>query len=131
MPRQNQQQESAISEDASNGVSAVITVALLVVAVFGGALVGGVVSGDPSNGFYLTIIVASSVAICIAIVISSRYYCRDKPRASKRDPNGVSLRRTFTGSNDEEDKGAYDVEHQAPARPARTPVEKRDRKSVV
>jgi hypothetical protein len=73
---------------------------LLCVAVFGGALVGGVVSGDPSNGFFVTIIAVSSAAIVIAAVAFLRCWCKGRRGADGfiKDSKG-----TFSSDDDEKD----------------------------
>lgn len=64
-------------EEESQGCSTllVVIVSLLFVAVFGGALVGGVLSGDASNGFFFTIIAASIFAVISGIFAGIRYCC--------------------------------------------------------
>lgn len=60
--------------EGSNFMSMLVVVlSLFFVAVFGYALIGGVISGDPTKGFSTTIIVASAVAAAVAIAIFARY----------------------------------------------------------
>jgi len=92
----------------------IVLVSLLFVAVFGGALVGGVVSGDPSNGFFITIIAASGVAIGVAAVVSLRYcYHQRGDRAQSdyglKENTTQEIRGTLTRSVEEDEElGYYD-----------------------
>lgn len=92
----------------------IILVSLLFLAVFGGALVGGVVSGDPSNKFFITIIVASGVAIGIAAIVSLRYCCLQRAAKRQHETNNAmktnnnrDVRQTFTQSADEDEEVGY------------------------
>eukprot|EP00533_Pseudo-nitzschia_delicatissima_P004794 CAMPEP_0116110772 /NCGR_PEP_ID=MMETSP0327-20121206/18101_1 /TAXON_ID=44447 /ORGANISM="Pseudo-nitzschia delicatissima, Strain B596" /LENGTH=73 /DNA_ID=CAMNT_0003603981 /DNA_START=75 /DNA_END=292 /DNA_ORIENTATION=+ len=61
--RDNNALEGETTGEGSNTASLFIVVlSLLFVAIFGYALIGGVISGDPTNGFFITIIVASTLA---------------------------------------------------------------------
>ena len=94
----------------------IVIVSLLFVAVFGGALVGGVVSGDPSNAFFFTIIGASAFAIGIAALVSIRYYAHGK-RNNDEDYDIETMekddiaRATFSRSEDEDEVEADDEEY--------------------
>jgi hypothetical protein len=80
----------------------IVILSLLFVAVFGGALVGGVVSGDPTNGFFITIIAASAVAISVALLVSLRYYCKNRSSNTEEDGRfNKDLRATFSNSDEE------------------------------
>jgi hypothetical protein len=94
----------------------IILVSLLFVAVFGGALVGGVVSGDPSNGFFITIIVASAVAIGVATIVALRYWCKQRAARERsnvvtkptRNHDGVGdIQGTITRTADEDEEAGY------------------------
>ena len=69
----------------------IVIVSLLFVAIFAGALVGGVVSGDPTNGFFITIIAASGVALSIAFVVSSETRYSSKTRLDNVSLMGIRL----------------------------------------
>lgn len=107
------------SQNKENKFSAsflIILVSLLFVAVFGGALVGGVVSGDPSNGFFITILAASGVAIGVAAIVGLRYWCKQREASkqqegvtkiiSSRDARG-DIRGTITRTADEDEEIGY------------------------
>jgi len=72
--------ETSVDENSSTTSLLIVILSLIFVAVFGCALIGGVISGDPTNGFFITIIVASALAISVAIGIALRMY-------SNRDEN--------------------------------------------
>ena len=59
-----------------NNTKSLLTVvlSLVFVIIFGCALIGGLVSGDPTNGFFITIIVASALAIAVAVGVAIRYF---------------------------------------------------------
>lgn len=95
----------------------IILISLLFVAIFGGALVGGVVSGDPSNGFFITIIAASGVAIVVVILASIRYCINLRTAAAnepenrmKESPQSANLQPTFTRTADEDEEAGYDYD---------------------
>lgn len=106
------------SETKMNASFLIILASLLFVAVFGGALIGGVVSGDPSDGFFITILAASGVAIGIAALVALRIWL--KKRAANRAPvteevakeattSTVDIRGTLTRTLDEDEElGHYD-----------------------
>eukprot|EP00339_Tiarina_fusa_P022296 CAMPEP_0117024186 /NCGR_PEP_ID=MMETSP0472-20121206/17985_1 /TAXON_ID=693140 ORGANISM="Tiarina fusus, Strain LIS" /NCGR_SAMPLE_ID=MMETSP0472 /ASSEMBLY_ACC=CAM_ASM_000603 /LENGTH=674 /DNA_ID=CAMNT_0004730541 /DNA_START=127 /DNA_END=2151 /DNA_ORIENTATION=- len=83
----------------------IVIVSLLFVAVFGGALVGGVVSGDPSNAFFFTIIGASAFAIGVACLVSIRFYLTSADDGYEIEDYEKDVRGTFTRSEDEDDDG--------------------------
>ncbi len=100
------------SEKRFTSTFLIILVSLLFVAVFGGALVGGVVSGDPSNRFFITIIAASGGAIGVAIIVSLRYVCLQRSAHKHReyamkDPETRHVQQTFTRSVDEDEEVGY------------------------
>lgn len=98
--RQMEDDNSSIGYDENqNCTLVVVVISLLFVAVFGGALVGGVLSGDPSNGFFVTIIVASCVVIGIAAIASIRYCLMNRKEEAEyiKESKG-----TFNSDNDEE-----------------------------
>ena len=66
--------ETSADESSSTTSLLIVVLSLIFVAVLGCALIGGVISGDPTNGFFITIIVASALAISIAIGIALRMY---------------------------------------------------------
>ena len=86
-------------EQNQRATCVVAVVSVLFVAVFGAALVGGIVSGDPSNGYFITIIVASTVVIAIATVLSFQHFCGDN---DYDEADLKSIRGTFTHSEEEE-----------------------------
>jgi hypothetical protein len=94
----------------------IILVSLLFVAVFGGALIGGVVSGEPSNGFFITIIAASGAAIGVAAIVALRYWCQQRaarnestsvPKDSRRRDIRDDIRGTNTRTEDEDEEVGY------------------------
>jgi hypothetical protein len=96
---------SAVGEDIGRCTSLfIVIVSLLFVAIFGGALVGGVVTGDPSNKFFITITSASGVAVCIALIVTLRYYCKNRTSANSDDNDdqiNKDIRGTFSGSEED------------------------------
>lgn len=100
MTRHQHRSTEDSEEENQNCTLIVVIVSLLLVAVFGGALVGGVVSGDPSNGFFVTIISVSSVSILIALAVSLRCWCK-----SRRGSDGYlkDSKGTFSSDDDEHD----------------------------
>eukprot|EP00934_Nitzschia_sp_Nitz4_P006548 Nitzschia sp. Nitz4//scaffold52_size167869//89685//91526//NITZ4_002281-RA/size167869-processed-gene-0.98-mRNA-1//1//CDS//3329554050//6538//frame0 len=115
----------------------VVIVSLLFVAVCAGALVGGVVSGDPSSVFFIAIIASSGVAIGVATTVSVNYYC-NRPAAPLPYQADLALKQygehgeiqgTFPSEDDEEAPAeAYAYAQQVGGRlPARTPVDARIR----
>lgn len=103
---------------ARQGFSAsfvVILISLLFVAIFGGALVGGITTGgNPSDAFFFTIIGASSFAIAVAAFASIRYYITSKKDEEARlraqghlpmkESERLDIQGTFTRSEDEEEE---------------------------
>jgi len=91
----------------------VIVVSLLFVAVLAGALVGGVLSGDPSSGFFLAVIVASGLAVSLAILASAHYCCkqrsvqRRKQQDVRKGVQDENLHPTFTRTIDEDEEAVY------------------------
>ena len=94
----------------------IILVSLLFVSVLGGALVGGVVSGNPSNEFFIAILCASGVAIGAAVIVGLRYWCKQRvarkergkavKHRGKRDIRG-DIRGTITRTADEDEEAGY------------------------
>jgi hypothetical protein len=134
---------SVVGEDIGRCASLfIVIVSLLFVAIFGGALVGGVVTGDPSNNFFITIISASGVAITIAFAVTIRYYCKNQRSANTDDSDdriNKNIRGTFSGSEeDHPDEDDYfesghgqqrqhhgHHNHHRPSYHSRTPVQAR------
>lgn len=83
----------------------VVILSLVFVAVFGCALIGGVISGDPTNGFFITIIVASALAISFAVGVSIRYIVSKRVQNDEADQylTKDDIRGTLP-SNDEENQ---------------------------
>lgn len=130
--RQGKRYHHQETEQKGNSTFWVVIVSLLFVAVFAGALVGGVLSGDPSSGFFITIIAASGVAIGVAATVSLRYYCQPSyddahPHGINKEYGGEDIRGTFPSEDDyvEDEEVAY-YSRQAPGRHiAHTPVDAR------
>jgi hypothetical protein len=100
-------------EGKKNLTFLIVIVSLLFVAVFGGALVGGVVSGDPSNAFFFTIIGASAFAIGVACLVSIRFYLINRDEDYDMEEYEKEVRGTFTRSQDEdEDENEGDDEEE-------------------
>lgn len=92
----------------------IVVVSLLFVAIFGGALIGGIASGDPNNGFFITsIIVASVLAISVALGVSIRYYLINRAKDDDEYLPKDDIRGTFSSS----DEGRYNVEESFNRRP--------------
>jgi len=78
----------------------IVVVSLLFVAIFGGALIGGIASGDPNNGFFITsIIVASVLAISVALGVSIRYYLINRAKDDDEYLPKDDIRGTFSSSD--------------------------------
>jgi hypothetical protein len=88
-------------ESTTSGMTlAVVIFSLVFVAVFGGALVGGIVSGDPDGTFFNIIIVCATMAIAVSVIFGIRkVYCK-KRKDSDMDQK-TDLRNTFTRSEEE------------------------------
>jgi hypothetical protein len=88
-------------ESKTSGMTLLVVIfSLVFVAVFGGALVGGIVSGDPDGTFFTVIIVTSTLAITVAVIFGIRkVYC--KKRKHRDMDQKVDLRGTFTRSEEE------------------------------
>ena len=89
-----------------NNTKSLLTVvlSLVFVIIFGCALIGGLVSGDPTNGFFITIIVASALAIAVAVGVAIRYFYVNR---ISNDNNDIPLSKTNGGtfsSSDEENQ---------------------------
>jgi hypothetical protein len=92
----------------------IVVVSLLFVAIFGGALIGGIISGDPNNGFFITsIIVASVLAISVALGVSIRYYLINRAKDDDEYLSKDDIRGTFSNS----DEGKYTEEESFNRRP--------------
>jgi len=77
--------ETGVVENSNTTSLLIVILSLVFVAIFGCALVGGVISGDPTNGFFITIIVASALAISVAMGVSIRYIYMNRARNSGND----------------------------------------------
>jgi hypothetical protein len=122
--------ETAIDENSRTTSLLIVILSLVFVAVFGCALIGGVISGDPTNGFFITIIVASALAISVAIGISIRMYS-NRARDENNDQylSKENVRGTFS-SSDEENQYEEEYVNRPPRNqtheyhfPNRTPLE--------
>lgn len=96
-------EDGKLTEDEISSSSSllIVVVSLLFVAIFGGALVGGVVSGDPTGSFFITVIVASGVAISVALGVSIRYYLINHAKKDDEYLSKEDVRGTFSNSDDE------------------------------
>lgn len=117
------------ARDESNKTTSllIVVLSLVFVAIFGGALVGGILSGDPTNAFFVTIIVASVVAISVALGVSVRYIVTHRPNGENDEEylGKENVRNTFSGS-DEENHSHEEYPDYTPrdyCYPNRTPVE--------
>jgi hypothetical protein len=110
-------EESSTTEDGimSNIPSwFIVVVSLLFVVIFGGALIGGIVSGDPNNGFFVTsIIIASVLAISVALGVSIRYYLINRAKDDDEYLSKDDMRGTFSNS----DEGKHQEEDSFNRRP--------------
>ncbi len=99
--RDNNALEGETTGEGSNTASLFIVVlSLLFVAIFGYALIGGVISGDPTNGFFITIIVASTLAIVVSGGVLVRYIIAKRTRDNDSDQYlSKDNRGTFSGSD--------------------------------
>ena len=89
----------------------IVIVSFLFVAVFTGALVGGVSTEDPTNGFYMTIIVSSCMAIGAATIFFIRYWWKNRfSQIELKEP------KTYSGDEDDEEKGDTNAEGDYPDR---------------
>jgi len=106
---ENMEEETEVDEKKNNSSLLIVILSLVFVAIFGCALVGGVISGDPTNGFFITIIVASTVAISVAMGVSIRYIYTNRTRDNDEDKylSKEDIRGTLS-SCDEENQ--YDEE---------------------
>ena len=94
---------STEEERSKNSSLLIVIVSLLFAGIFGGALIGGVVSGDPTNSFFITIIVASCLAIAMALGVSIRYYLIKYETDEAEFLSKEDIARTFSNS----DEGNY------------------------
>ena len=98
--------ETAVAADErSNTASLLIVIlSLFFVAIFGYALIGGVISGDPTNGFFITLIVASVLAIVVAIGVVVRYvYVKRTRNSNNGDDQCLSKENNGTFSTSDEE----------------------------
>jgi len=108
----------------------IVVLSLVFVAIFGGALIGGIVSGDPNSAFFVTVIVASVFAISIAFGVSIRYFITQRATGENDDEyfGKENVRQTFSASDEEnhyyEENGkrSPDYETQDYHYPTHTPV---------
>ncbi len=109
--------EGETNEEGSNMASLLIVVLSLVfVVIFGYALIGGVISGDPTNGFFITVIVASA----FAIVVSAGVFVRHMYTKRAEDVNNDKYlskdnRGTFSGSDEENQQDGNEDDVEDPA----------------
>eukprot|EP00536_Pseudo-nitzschia_multiseries_P001563 jgi/Psemu1/294456/fgenesh1_pm.19_\ len=124
------EQRAGDDEEGGKTTSLLIVVLSLVfVAIFGGALIGGIVSGDPTNAFFITTIVASVFAISVALGVSIRYFVtRPGTDGADGDYQKDDVRGTFSSSDEEnyydEDYGkrSPDYEAQNYRYPSKNPI---------
>ena len=91
---------SVYEEPKQAGFTLLIVVfSLLFVMVFGGALVGGIVSGDAHNIFFSIIIVCSAVGLGLASIAGTIYICRMSKREREK---GGDIQGTFAQSDDDQ-----------------------------
>lgn len=113
--RDNNALEGETTEEGNNTASLLIVVLSLVfVAIFGYALIGGVISGDPTNGLFITIIVASALAIVVSGGVLVRHIIAKRSRDNNNDQYlSKDNRGTFSGSdleNQQEEENAAEDE---------------------
>lgn len=105
------EREAGDDENSSTSSLLIVILSLVFVVVFGCALVGGVLSGDPTNGFFITIVVASALAVAVAAGVSIRYIYINRFRDDDSDNQGLSkedVRGTFSNSEEDDE---YDEEY--------------------
>ena len=103
------EQETEQDGKTCNSSLLIVILSLVFVAIFGCALVGGIISGDPTSGFYITIIVASTIAISVAMGVSIRYIYMNRTRDNNDDRylSKENMRGTLSSSDEE---NQYDEE---------------------
>ena len=97
-----------VAEEEGNNTASllVVVLSLFFVAIFGYALIGGVVSGDPTKGFSVTLIVASALAVVVAIGVLARYlYVKHNP-----NNNNLKIKGTFSTNDEENQEDPQDYE---------------------
>jgi len=101
--RNNDAMEGETNEEGSNMASLLIVILSLVfVVIFGYALIGGVVSGDPTNGFFITVIVTSAFAIVVSAGVFVRHmYTKRAGDVDNDQYLSKDNRGTFSGSDEE------------------------------
>lgn len=111
----NLEGETAVDEHSDTTSLLIVILSLVFVVVFGCALIGGVISGDPTNGFFITIVVASLLAISVAMVVSIRYIYANRARDDDAVQNlsKIDARGTLS-SSDEENQYEEDYVNQLP-----------------
>lgn len=115
-------------ESNKSGMTLLVVIfSLIFVAVFGGALVGGIVSGDPDGTFFTVIIITSVLAIVVAVIFGIRKaYCK---KSKHYDVDQKDLRGTFTRSEEENhhygEDPEYDGYYEERYEPQPTPVNAR------
>lgn len=120
--------DEEVEDDGSNKTASlfVVILSLIFVLIFGGALIAGIISGDPSNAFFITIIVASVFAISVAFGVLVRYIVT-KRAGAENDHEALSkqnMQGTFSQSDEEnliEEPPEY--KHEEYLYPVRIPVE--------
>ena len=99
---------SVAEEEGSNTASLLVVVlSLFFVAIFGYALIGGVISGDPTKGFSVTLIVASALAVAVAIGVLARYLY---VKHNLNNNNDLKNKGTFSTNDEENQEDPQDYE---------------------
>lgn len=100
--------------EGSNASSLCVVIASLIfVGVFGGSLIGGLITGDPNNVYFIIIVVFATLAIGIAGTIVFQNIIAPSFPERTLEPSGKreDLRKTFTAqSNDEQNDDHIDGE---------------------
>jgi hypothetical protein len=85
----------------STGTLLIVIASLFFVAVFGGSLIGGIVTGDPNNVYFTIIVVFAMLAICIVGTLAVKTMNYEPSDRTLQDKT-TDLRNTFTSRSDEE-----------------------------
>lgn len=105
LPTDRSSVDEEVGDDGRNKTASlfIVILSLIFVVIFGGALIAGIASGDPTNAFFITIIVASIFSISVALGVLVRYIVtkradadNDHEALSKRNMQG-----TFSQSDEE------------------------------
>ncbi len=96
------------ADEGSNTMSLLVVIlSLFFVAIFGYALIGGVISGDPTKGFSTTLIVASAVAAAVAILVFARYLYVKQGLSNNND---LKNKGTFSTNDEENQEEPLEIE---------------------